>query len=91
LSATPGRNDPCHCGSGKKYKQCHLAADEASTRTARAKAAAEAPAAAADEAAPAAQAASGPPRHQTRQPWKKTATNTHGFGKTSLPRKVGGS
>lgn len=24
-----GRNDPCHCGSGKKYKKCHLAADEA--------------------------------------------------------------
>jgi uncharacterized protein len=21
--ATPGRNDPCHCGSGKKYKKCH--------------------------------------------------------------------
>ena len=20
----PGRNDPCPCGSGKKYKQCHL-------------------------------------------------------------------
>lgn len=19
----PGRNDPCHCGSGKKYKNCH--------------------------------------------------------------------
>lgn len=19
----PGRNDPCHCGSGKKYKHCH--------------------------------------------------------------------
>ncbi len=19
----PGRNDPCHCGSGKKYKKCH--------------------------------------------------------------------
>ena len=19
---TPGRNDPCHCGSGKKYKLC---------------------------------------------------------------------
>jgi len=18
-----GRNDPCHCGSGRKYKQCH--------------------------------------------------------------------
>ena len=21
--AKPGRNDPCHCGSGKKYKKCH--------------------------------------------------------------------
>ena len=21
--ATPGRNDPCWCGSGKKYKKCH--------------------------------------------------------------------
>jgi len=24
-----GRNDPCPCGSGKKYKKCHLAQDEA--------------------------------------------------------------
>jgi len=24
-----GRNDPCWCGSGKKYKQCHLRTDEA--------------------------------------------------------------
>lgn len=22
----PGRNDPCPCGSGKKYKKCHGAA-----------------------------------------------------------------
>jgi uncharacterized protein len=22
-TATPGRNDPCPCGSGKKYKKCH--------------------------------------------------------------------
>lgn len=21
--AEPGRNDPCHCGSGKKFKKCH--------------------------------------------------------------------
>ncbi|MGB8295255.1 MAG: SEC-C metal-binding domain-containing protein [Polyangia bacterium] len=27
--ASTGRNDPCFCGSGKKYKKCHLAADEA--------------------------------------------------------------
>jgi len=24
-----GRNDPCPCGSGKKYKRCHLGADRA--------------------------------------------------------------
>ncbi|RMG18149.1 MAG: methionyl aminopeptidase [Planctomycetota bacterium] len=23
----PGRNDPCHCGSGKKYKRCHMDRD----------------------------------------------------------------
>jgi uncharacterized protein len=23
VEATPGRNDPCSCGSGKKYKKCH--------------------------------------------------------------------
>lgn len=28
LSGT-GRNEPCHCGSGKKYKKCHLLGDEA--------------------------------------------------------------
>jgi len=25
---TLGRNDPCWCGSGKKYKQCHMRSDE---------------------------------------------------------------
>ena len=23
-----GRNDPCWCGSGKKYKSCHAAFDD---------------------------------------------------------------
>jgi preprotein translocase subunit SecA len=23
-----GRNDPCHCGSGKKYKNCHMRLDQ---------------------------------------------------------------
>jgi len=27
--AKPGRNDPCHCGSGKKYKKCCQPKDEA--------------------------------------------------------------
>ncbi len=30
------RNDPCYCGSGKKYKNCHLPKDEAKRSTARA-------------------------------------------------------
>ncbi len=25
----PGRNEPCYCGSGKKYKNCHLKTDQA--------------------------------------------------------------
>ena len=38
-SNTLGRNEPCHCGSGKKYKQCCLDKDEAAERAARTKAA----------------------------------------------------
>jgi len=30
-----GRNDLCHCGSGKKYKKCCMASDEAAARAAR--------------------------------------------------------
>jgi hypothetical protein len=30
------RNDRCHCGSGRKYKACCLALDEAAARAARA-------------------------------------------------------
>ena len=32
-----GRNDDCPCGSGKKYKKCHLQADEAAQSAALAK------------------------------------------------------
>ena len=83
----PGRNDPCHCGSGKKYKQCHLDKDEVTARAARAKTAAkEAPAEAGSE-----KAAPAPPRHTTRQPWKGSQ-NTRGFQtKANLPRRSGGS
>ncbi len=28
----PGRNDPCWCNSGKKYKKCHLESDEQENR-----------------------------------------------------------
>ena len=30
--AKPGRNDPCPCGSGNKYKKCCLAKEEAAQR-----------------------------------------------------------
>ena len=35
--AKPGRNDPCHCGSGKKYKKCCQPKDEAAEQEAFAK------------------------------------------------------
>jgi hypothetical protein len=28
----PGRNDPCYCGSGEKYKKCHQPIDQAAER-----------------------------------------------------------
>src|SRR4051812_2683708 len=37
-----GRNDPCHCGSGQKYKKCHLPADDAARSAELAAAAASA-------------------------------------------------
>jgi hypothetical protein len=85
----PGRNEPCHCGSGKKYKHCCLPKDEAKAAKARAKAAkevAEQPAEA--EAAP--PAAARAPKTETHQPWK--ATTSRGFvPRSRSPRKVGGS
>lgn len=34
-SARVGRNDPCPCGSGRKYKACHLEADAAASSAQR--------------------------------------------------------
>ena len=34
LERKPGRNDPCWCGSGKKFKNCHLRPDEDAARAA---------------------------------------------------------
>src|SRR5204862_1989170 len=87
-SARPGRNEPCHCGSGRKYKHCCLEKDDIAAAAARTKAAAKAEAAAqspeADAAAP-----KRAPKPQTHQPWK--ATTSRGFvPRTRTPRKVGG-
>jgi hypothetical protein len=36
MTPRTGRNAPCHCGSGKKYKQCHLRLDQAVAKENRA-------------------------------------------------------
>ncbi len=33
MSQRVSRNDPCHCGSGKKYKKCCLSKDAEDTQT----------------------------------------------------------
>ena len=30
MQSTPNRNDPCYCGSGNKYKKCHMLQDQKS-------------------------------------------------------------
>jgi hypothetical protein len=85
--ARPGRNQPCHCGSGRKYKHCCLEKDDAQAGAARAKTAAAEAARSSEEATTAPARA---PKPQTHQPWK--ANTTRGFvQRTRTPRKVGGS
>jgi len=90
----PSRNDPCHCGSGKKYKNCHLDADEKAARAARTKEAAAAAHAEPSSAAatPGGPSGAAPPRAKGHgaQPWKRGTANTRGFQRTSGTRKVGG-
>tara|TARA_R110001599_G_scaffold150929_3_gene335342 strand:- start:45732 stop:45968 length:237 start_codon:yes stop_codon:yes gene_type:complete len=33
MSSSIGRNDACHCGSGKKYKNCCLKKDKSSMKS----------------------------------------------------------
>ena len=88
----PGRNDPCHCGSGKKYKQCCLEKDEAVAREARKKEqeteAAEAPASTEKTAEP---QHARETRHQTSQPWKRSGSGPRTVPRFNAPRRSGGS
>ena len=85
--ARPGRNEPCRCGSGRKYKHCCLGKDDAQASAARVKAAAQVPAPSAEEISSTPKKAAKPP---TAQPWK--ARTTRGFvPRSRTPRKVGGS
>lgn len=44
MSQIIGRNEPCPCGSGLKYKKCHWGEDQRQARSAPAASASEAPA-----------------------------------------------
>jgi hypothetical protein len=90
--ARPGRNEPCRCGSGKKYKHCCLEKDDKKAAAARAKAAkAEQTPAAPAEDAPAPTAAAKAPKPKTDQPWKVGGSSSRGFvPRSRTPRKVGG-
>jgi SEC-C motif len=83
----PGRNEPCHCGSGRKYKLCCLEKDNAALTAANARAAADA---AARPAETVPQAAKRTPKHQTEQPWKASTSRVF-VPRPRGPRKVGGS
>jgi len=48
MTEPPGRNDPCPCGSGLKYKKCHAARDRATAETHQLRLLSNAPAAARD-------------------------------------------
>jgi hypothetical protein len=84
----PGRNEPCHCGSGRKYKHCCLEKDNKKASAAMRKAAAATAAAEAPETTT--PAAARRPKHQTEQPWK-SATSRGFVQRARTPRKVGGS
>lgn len=90
-SARPGRNEPCLCGSGRKYKQCCLPKDDALDSAAR-KIKAEIAAAmtAPVDADGAEVSAPRTAKHQTQQPWR-TATSRGFVPRSTTPRKAGGS
>jgi hypothetical protein len=97
----PGRNDPCLCGSGRKYKQCCLDKDQQAARKTQADAAEKAANEAAkssgeDDSAKKDSADKGAkgsvPGIQSgkaqKQPWKKVSGNPHPTQRT-MPRKAG--
>lgn len=97
-----GRNDPCHCGSGRKYKHCHYDEDRAAEAKAH-REAAEAAAKNADhatsedgEAAPAERGDAAGRRddsksHSQRSPSTGKATKFGGNGPRTAPRATRGA
>jgi hypothetical protein len=95
-----GRNDPCHCGSGKKYKKCCMAKDEAaehkvleenwSKAEAQAKVEAENQAKEAKEGKDSKSSSAAPVKHAGPQHSTKQQHPTFIPNQVSAPRKSGG-
>ena len=86
-----GRNDPCHCGSGKKYKKCHLDKDEAANRKERERAALNAAKVMAEEAKEASKDGKTPPSHthaDDKKSWVSKVAGKVGFFKTATQRRA---
>ena len=99
LSST-GRNDACPCGSGKKYKKCHLLKDEeshnkavAKAQEAAAKAAAAEAEAEGEEPAETKEGTTHPPESKGHKfaPKVPKPKPTPGSRQVSTPRKAGTS
>jgi len=83
-----GRNDPCHCGSGKKYKKCHLSLDEEAERKQLAKT--EIPKLDPETKKPGDKTPHNKPS-QTRHPTSHSAKGGGGFMRSIFNRKTGAS
>ena len=92
MSITIGRNDACHCGSGKKYKKCHLEKDEQKDRKEREKAALNAAKVAAAEAEKSAKEdpKKTAPSHkpQDQQGWMGKMAGRLGFNRGQTQRRT---
>ncbi len=87
-----GRNDPCHCGSGKKYKKCHLEKDEMKDQKKRQEAALNAAKVAAEkEKEGKADQAGENKQEESRQPqkgWFQKMVGKVNFIKTPSQRRI---
>ncbi len=83
----PGRNEPCHCGSGKKYKHCCLAKDEEAERLSLEQQASVAEPTAPPEAEPPKRTP--PPPRAQGQPWRRSTKSAPGPRRVTTPRKAG--
>ena len=88
-SSPPGRNEPCHCGSGKKYKRCCRSLDEEKARKAHAKAAANAPEAPEPEPEDKKTHEAPDRRPGVDESWRRGPQTRHPYQRLMTPRKRG--